>query len=101
MPAMQRSRRLSPVPLVLVGLLALAFGIWLGGHPSNLPAFVRNALVSDKQGQLYQEALNAIQRDYYRKVDPNQLLDTSLGAAVTSLHDQFSRYLSPRAYAGF
>jgi carboxyl-terminal processing protease len=101
MPAMQRSRRLSPVPLVLVALLALALGIWLGGHPSKLPAFVRNALVPDKQGRLYQEAVSTIQRDYYRKVDPNQLLDTSLGAAVASLHDQFSRYLSPAGYAGF
>jgi carboxyl-terminal processing protease len=101
MPAMQRSRRLSPIPLAVVGLLALAFGIWLGGHPSKLPAFVRNALVRDEQGRLYQEATGAIQRDYYRKVDPNQLLDTSLGAAVASLHDHFSRYLSPHAYASF
>jgi carboxyl-terminal processing protease len=98
---MQRSRRLSPIPLAVVGLLALAFGIWLGGHPSRLPAFVRNALVSDKQGQLYQEAVSHIQSDYFRKVDPNQLLDTSLGAAVASLHDQFSRYLSPHAYTSF
>src|SRR5690242_6831913 len=101
MPAMQRSRRLSPVPLVLVALLALAFGIWLGGHPSNLPAFVRTTLVPDSQGRLYQEAVGHIQSDYYRKVDPNQLLDTSLSAAVASLHDQYSRYLSPSGYAGF
>src|SRR4051812_19641650 len=82
-------------------VVALVAGIWLGGHPSQLPAFVRNALVSDKQGRLYQEAIGNIQRDYYRKVDPNQLLDTSLGAAVASLQDQFSRYLSPRAYPSF
>jgi carboxyl-terminal processing protease len=98
---MQRPRRSSVIPLVVAGLLVLAFGIWLGGHPSNLPAFVRNALVPDKQGRLYQEAVSHIERDYYRKVNPDQLLDTSLTAAVASLHDQFSRYLSPHAYAGF
>jgi len=98
---MQRPRRSPLIPLVVVGLLALGFGIWLGGHPSGLPAFVRNALVSSKQSRLYDEALGDIQHDYYRKVDPNQLLDTSLSAAVNSLHDQFSRYLSPHAYAGF
>jgi carboxyl-terminal processing protease len=98
---MRRSRRIPVTPLAVVGLLALVLGIWLGGHPSALPGFVRNALVQDKQGRLYDEAVSHIERDYYRKVDPDQLLDTSLSAAVASLHDQFSRYLSPNAYAGF
>jgi carboxyl-terminal processing protease len=98
---MRRSRRIPVTPLAAVGLLALVLGIFLGGHPAALPGFVRNALVSDSQGRLYNEAIDDIQRDYYRKVDPNQLLDTSLTAAVDSLHDQFSRYLSPSGYAGF
>jgi carboxyl-terminal processing protease len=98
---MRRSRRIPVTPLAAVGLLALVLGIWLGGHPSALPGFVRNALVSDQQGRLYDEAIDDIERDYYRKVSPDQLLDTSLSAAVDSLHDQFSRYLSPTAYGGF
>jgi carboxyl-terminal processing protease len=98
---MRRSRRISVTPLAVVGVLALVLGIFLGGHPAALPGFVRNALVPDKQGRLYDEAIQTIQRDYYRKVDPHQLLDTSLAAAVDSLHDQFSRYLSPTDYVGF
>jgi carboxyl-terminal processing protease len=98
---MRRSRRIPVTPLAVVGLLALVLGIWLGGHPSALPGFVRNALVPDKQGRLYDEAVSHIESDYYRKVDPNQLLNTSLSAAVDSLHDQFSRYLSPKDYVGF
>jgi carboxyl-terminal processing protease len=98
---MRRSRRIPVTPLAAVGLLALVFGIWLGGHPQALPTFVRDALVQDKQGRIYDEAVDDIKRDYYRKVDPNRLLDTSLDAAVASLHDQFSRYLSPTDYVGF
>jgi carboxyl-terminal processing protease len=98
---MRRSRRIPVTPLAVVGLVALVFGIWLGGHPSGLPAFVRHALVSDDHGRLYDEAVDDIQSDYYRKIDPDQLLDTSLSAAVASLHDQFSRYLSPNDYAAF
>jgi carboxyl-terminal processing protease len=98
---MRRSRRTPVMPLAAVGLVALVLGIFLGGHPSALPGFVRNALVSDSQGRLYDEAIDDIERDYFRKVDQNQLLDTSLSAAVDSLHDQFSRYLSPHDYVGF
>src|SRR5919204_1263379 len=101
MARMRRSRRISVAPLAVVGVLALVLGIWLGGHPSALPGFVRDAFVSDSQGRLYDEAIGHIESDYYRKVDPRQLLNTSLGAAVDSLHDQFSRYLSPSSYQGF
>jgi carboxyl-terminal processing protease len=57
--------------------------------------------VADSDGRLYQEAVDTIERDYYRKVDRKALLDKSLGAAVASLQDQFSNYFSPSAYTGF
>jgi carboxyl-terminal processing protease len=88
-------------PIVLLIPLALVLGIWIGGHPDRLPGFVRDALVSDSDGRQYQEAVDTIERDYFRKVDPKQLLNTSLDAAVASLHDQFSNYLSPSDYTGF
>jgi carboxyl-terminal processing protease len=81
--------------------VALVLGVWLGGHPSLLPGFVRNAFVDDTQGRLYDEAIGTIQRDYYRPVNRGALLDTSLTAAVGSLQDQFSHYFSPRDYASF
>src|SRR5215204_1716773 len=81
--------------------LALVLGIWLGGHPDALPGFARETLVADSDGRLYEEAVDTIQRDYYRQIDRKELLDKSLGAAVESLEDQFSHYFSPREYANF
>ncbi|WP_053225876.1 S41 family peptidase [Solirubrobacter soli] len=98
-----RHRR-SPGALgILVALIpiALVLGIFLGGHPGTLPGFARDALVNDSDGRLYEEAIDTIQRDYYRKIDRNQLLNTSLTAAVSSLQDQFSHYFSPKEYSDF
>src|SRR6201999_981182 len=96
--------RRSPGALgILVALIpiALVLGIYLGGHPGTLPSFARDALVSDSDGRLYEEAIDTIQADYYRKIDRKQLLNTSLTAAVASLQDQFSHYFSPKDYASF
>src|SRR3954467_5651699 len=87
--------------LVLVGLLVLVAGIWLGGHPSSLPGPVRDAFVSDTEGRLYDDALDVIARDYYRPVDRGRLLDTSIDAAVKSLNDRFSNYFDAKAYRSF
>jgi carboxyl-terminal processing protease len=92
--------RRSVAVIVLVPVLLLA-GIWLGGHPSVLPGVVRDKLVDDGDAQVYEEAVDIIQRDYYRGVSRDQLLDKSLGAAVKSLDDQFSNYFSPKDYADF
>jgi carboxyl-terminal processing protease len=81
--------------------VALVLGIWLGGHPDGLPGFVRSALVGDSQGRVYQEAIDRIERDYYRPVDRDQLLNKSLDAAVASLQDQFSHFFSPKDYTAF
>jgi carboxyl-terminal processing protease len=81
--------------------VALVAGIWLGGHPNHLPGPARDTLVANTDGRLYDEAVNTIEHDYYRKVNRKQLLDTSLSAAVESLKDPFSNYFSPTAYTGF
>src|SRR5919204_3415634 len=98
---MRRRRRNHTTLLAVLAPLLLVAGIWLGGHPDRLPGFARDTLVADSQGRLYQEAVDTIERDYYRPVDRKKLLDTSVGAAVTSLDDQFSHYFSPRDYATF
>jgi carboxyl-terminal processing protease len=87
--------------LVVVVPVVLVVGIWLGGHPQALPTGVRDTLVADSQGRLYDEAMDIIERDYYRKVSSSDLLDHSLGAAVKSLDDRFSNYFSPKDYASF
>ena len=97
-----RRRRRNTAPLLAVLIpLALVLGIWLGGHPDVLPGFARDGLVSDSDGRLYEDAVDTIERDYYRKVDRDELLNTSLTAAVESLQDQFSHYFSPKDYTSF
>jgi carboxyl-terminal processing protease len=97
-----RPRRRSFLPLfvVLVPLLLVA-GIWLGGHPDSLPEPVRDALVEDTDGRVYEQAIDTLERDYYREVDRKQLLDQSLERAVGSLDDRFSHYFAPRDYNDF
>jgi carboxyl-terminal processing protease len=95
-------RRRSLTPLVAVLLpVCLVLGIWLGGHPDNLPGFARDALVGDSDGRTYEEAIDTIADNYYRDVDREQLLDQSLKGAVRSLDDRFSAYFDPEAYGAF
>jgi carboxyl-terminal processing protease len=93
-------RLLTPILAVLV-VVALLVGIALGGHPGVLPGFVRDALVGDSDGQVYEEAVDKIAADYYRKIDREKLLDASLTAAVDSLKDRFSHYIDPSEYQAF
>jgi carboxyl-terminal processing protease len=99
---MRRRRRRSYTPvLVLLLPVLLVAGIWLGGHPDSLPDPVRDVLVSETHGDVYDEALDTIERDYYREVDRDKLLDQSLNQAVDSLDDRFSHYFAPSDYDDF
>jgi carboxyl-terminal processing protease len=98
---MRRRRRIPMGVYAVLVPIALVIGIYWGGHPDRLPGFARDTLVADTQGRLYQEAVDKIERDYYRPIDRDKLLNTSVGAAVTSLDDQFSHYFSPHDYGAF
>jgi carboxyl-terminal processing protease len=97
----RRSRQPLVALLSALVVVALVFGIFLGGHPNALPGFARDALVSDDQARVYDEALDIITDSYYRPVSRSQLLDFSLAGAVARLHDRFSRYLDPKTYRAF
>ena len=61
--------------LALPGLLAaLLIGIWLGGHPTSLPGFLRDAFVDDERA--LQQVIDTIEDNYYKRV-PRQRLGTS------------------------
>jgi carboxyl-terminal processing protease len=96
----RRRRSYTPLLALLLPVVLIA-GIWLGGHPANLPGFVRDAFVGDSEGQLYDEALDTIADNYYREVDKDKLVDESLAAGVKSLDDRFSAYFDPKAYKEF
>ena len=96
----RRRRSIAPFLAVLLPVV-LVLGVWLGGHPQNLPGFARDALVGDEQGRVYDEALDTIAENYYREVDKEELLDQGLAAGVKSLDDRFSAYFDPEAYKEF
>jgi carboxyl-terminal processing protease len=88
-----------------VALLAvLAVGLYLGGHPSKLPGFAREAFVAEPAG-LTQEGAELIEENYFRKVGPTELGNASLQGMVRELRkshkDRFSNYFSPESLEGF
>ena len=97
---MRPRRFLTPVLLVLLPVL-LVGGLWLGGHPQYLPGFVRDTVIGDSEAQLYEEAVDTLADNYYRKVDRDKLIDESLTAGIKSLDDRFSAYFDPKEYREF
>ena len=93
--------QLAVIALVVLLPLLLVLGIWLGGHPSDLPGFARKALVAENGSQLVGEAIERIDRDYYRRVSKQSLSSSSVAGMVSSLHDPYSTYLAPKEYTGF
>ena len=94
---MGTSRILSLIAALLV---TLAAGIWLGGHPENLPDPVRDALVDDYRA-LRAELIDSIEDNFYRPVKASSLEDASLKGVVDSLNDRFSHYLTPKEATQF
>lgn len=82
-------------------LIVLAIGIWLGGHPSWLPSPLRSAFVDKSSDPLVNQVLNLLQRDYYRPLNRNQLVNKGLAGMVASLDDPYSHYYDPTSYQGF
>ena len=97
----RRNRNPRLIALLVAGVVLLVAGIWLGGHPGWMPASLRNAFTDTSNGQLVNEELNLIERQYYRPVKRSQLLNQGLAAMVASLQDPYSRYYSPSDYRSF
>jgi carboxyl-terminal processing protease len=86
---------------VLLPVALLVLGIWLGGHPNDLPGFARNAFVADHETQVVDEAIERVSHDYYRPVSKSALANSSVAGMISSLHDPYSEYLSPKEFTSF
>ncbi len=94
-----RSPRIAAAALAI--LVVLLVGVYLGGHPSWLPAGLRGTFTDQNDGRFVQDTLHLLSRDYYRKVNVDQLVNKGLAAAVASLEDPYSHYFSPTDYHSF
>jgi carboxyl-terminal processing protease len=81
-------------------VLALAGGIYLGGHPEGLPGPVRDLFVDDDTAA-QAEAFDVIKDNYRRSVPDRQLRNGSISGMVRALHDRFSHYFSADQYRLF
>ena len=81
-------------------MLALAAGIYLGGHPDTLPGPVRDTLV-DENRAVRSEIEETIRDNFYKPVDESKLDDASLKGIVESLDDPYSRYITPKEASEF
>lgn len=100
---MSFARRL-PVLIALAVVLVLgmlALGLWLGGHPEDLPGFLRSAFVSGEQAKIVDEAIDTVSKDYYRPIKTGSLLTASINGLLASLHDPYSVYLPPSDFKTF
>jgi carboxyl-terminal processing protease len=87
--------------LALLLPVLLIVGLWLGGHPSKLPGFVRDVFVANHETQVVNEAIERVSNDYYRPVSKGSLAHSSIAGMIGSLHDPYSTYLSPKEFKGF
>src|SRR5690349_11608247 len=83
----------------------LAAGLYLGGHPRDLPELLRDVFV-EEAGGLTAEAAEAIEDAYYRPVGGEELSNASLQGMVRQLRrrneeDRYSEYFSPEALESF
>ncbi len=99
MPSPKRPSLAAVLALLLPVLLVL--GVWLGGHPSELPGFARNAFVANHDTEVVDEAIEKVASDYYRPISKSSLASSSIAGMISSLHDPYSTYLTPKEFKGF
>jgi carboxyl-terminal processing protease len=66
-----------------------------------MPSALRSAFVNDSGSRLMQDVVSLLQRDYYRPVNANQLVNKGIAGAVASLDDPYSHYFNPSDYHTF
>jgi carboxyl-terminal processing protease len=90
------SGRATSLQRVTIAVLAVALPVVFA-----LGLLLGHNLDESKQTKLVRDTLKAIDDDYYRKVDDAALVNRGVGSLVAGLHDQFSEYFDPKAFAAF
>jgi len=85
----------------VTAVLLLFLGIWWGGHPGDLPAPLRDALVSNPHGSTVDQALADVQAQYYRRLGAARLENAAITGAVATLDDPYATYQTPAEYRQF
>jgi carboxyl-terminal processing protease len=80
-------------------IAVLCAGLWLGGHPSDLPSALSDIFV-DKTTTLSGDAAEAIEDKYFRPTSRTELNNGSIAGMIAALRhrhkeDRFSQYLDP------
>jgi carboxyl-terminal processing protease len=86
---------LSKAAAIVAVLAALAAGLYLGGHPADLPDTVQDLFINDRTA-VQSEAADAIKDNYAKGVSDEKLENGSLRGMVDALDDRFSHYFTPR-----
>ena len=94
-----------PIEKAILSVLAvtavLIGGIWWGGHPADLPAPLRDAFVSSPNGTIVDQALGAIEHDYFHRLNATQLDNNAIAGAIASLGDPYADYQTPAQFRDF
>jgi hypothetical protein len=73
---------------ILAAIVLLLAGIWLGGHPSNLPSPLRGSVFESRRTEtVTEQALNILMSRYYRPLNLSSLVNQGLSGMVASLDD--------------
>jgi carboxyl-terminal processing protease len=81
-------------------VLALAVGLYLGGHPADLPGPARDLFVDDSTA-VQADAADVIKDNFAHGVDDEKLENGALAGMVKALDDRFSHYFTPHQFQLF
>ena len=90
----------TPAIAAASALIALAIGLFFGGHPRLLPGVARDVFVDDAVATRAQ-LINDIKDNFYKPVKDSDLEQASFKGIVSSLHDRYSEYFTPKEAKAF
>ena len=85
---------------ILLALIALVAGIWIGGHSAGLPGPIRD-FARDDDLAVVDAAIEQVKDGYYRDIPKDELGNQAIRGLVRGLDDRFSSYLDPTEYGSF